>query len=196
MFGYRKLKPHLLNADPCSEAHIHVIPSIKKKSFLLKFWLFLFIKNAVLLSMCGQQTPQASFEKAWKIICCCLFCSQKHSVLDSLPRNTRQWCAIAHTKQWTIFVKLATLQWMNFMPRGDRDSVPAPNMISQAWEVGMWLWWHRVWCQVRSSMPKSHPTSIVSSLLEWEAEDAPEQLFHGHLNPCWFSGYWVLVGLT
>lgn len=174
MFGYRKLKPHLLNADPCSEAHIHVIPSIKKKILPVKILAVFIIKNDVLLSTYGQQAPQASFGKAGKIICCCLFCSQKHSVLDSLPRNTRQWCAIAHTKQWIIFVKLATLQWMNFMPRGDRDSVPAPNMISQAWEVGMGLWWHRVWCQVRSIMSKSHPTSIVSSLLEWEAEDAPE----------------------
>lgn len=81
--------------------------------------------------MLGQQAPQASFGKVWKIICRCPFCSQKHSVLDSLPRNTWKWCAVAHTKQWIIFV--ITLQQINFMPRGSCPNSPHNFPAMKSW---------------------------------------------------------------
>lgn len=162
--------------------HTFILSMASKKILPVKILAIFIFKNDVLLSVLGQRAAQASFGKMWQIISCCLFCSEKHSVLDSLPRRHEMVCysPIAHTEQWTVFVKLAALQWINFMPRGERGSVAAPNKISQAREVGVWLWWHTVWGQVRSIM--ANPTSAVSSPLEWEAADGSE-LFHGHLNP-------------
>lgn len=79
----------------------------------------------------GNKPHRLLLGKYEKLFAFFFFCSQNHLRLHSLPRDTWKGCAIAHTKQWIIFVKLATLQWMNFMPRDGRDSVPAPNMISQ-----------------------------------------------------------------
>jgi len=66
MFEDRKLEPRLLNADPCSAAHVHVIHYSFKKILPVKILATFIVKNGVLLAILGQQAPQASFGKVLK----------------------------------------------------------------------------------------------------------------------------------
>lgn len=197
MFEYRKMKPHLLNTNSCSEEHIHVIHCIKKlQSFLLKACLLLLLKR-VSHSQCWGNKLHGLLGRYEN--------SQLKSTQILTLKHIEVTCYRPHTKQWVSFEKLATLQWINFLrakvcpTQWWQGQCPSSvNIILRHEELVHGCddtCYHTRWEACCQNDTKSPLWAAFSKKARWQMDQ--KSSFMVILIPpfCWFNRSWVSLGL-